>query len=339
MEKRSLLLLKNKKVWLFAVAVVVLLFVFFMVGANSKTNDAYGVKQNGALQVRSGFLRNQSGQRFQLRGISSHGLSWFPEYTQKESIESVQKEGANVFRSAMYTAQEGNYIERQEHNKQLLYNSVDRTIAADMYAIVDWHTLRDHDPNTYLDEALVFFDEAAARYANSDAVIYEICNEPNSGTTWKQIKTYAEKVIPVIRKHAPKAVILVGVPQYCTDLASAMKDPLDDPNVMYTFHYYTGMSSIDYTIKSLRKAKDARFPVFVSEWGFSYEKDGKTLNEKAAKRFLDYLNVHHVSWVNWSLSNKEEEHAAIRSSSTKTADWNADDLSVSGRFVFHAWKR
>lgn len=335
-----MLLYGRKSTYVIAAAVLILLSLMVWIHeANSKAHKTYGVRQNGALSVRDGFLRNASGKRFQLRGMSSHGLSWFPQFTQKDSLKTLQKEGANVFRSAMYTAQEGNYIERKTHNKNLLYQSVDNTIAADMYAIVDWHTLRDHDPNIYIKEAVAFFDEVAARYAHSDAVIYEICNEPNGDTTWAQIKRYAETVIPVIREHAPNAVILVGVPAYCTDLNAPMQDPLDDPNVMYTFHYYTGLSSIDHTIKTLRKAKNARFPVFVSEWGFSYEKDGKTRNQKAAKRFLDYLNTHHISWVNWSLSNKEEEHAAIRSSCQKTSGWTTHDLTESGNFVFRAWKR
>ena len=41
-------------------------------------------------------------------------------------------------------------------------------------------------------------------------VLYEICNEPNSGCSWEDIKTYANEVIPVIRENAPEAVILVG---------------------------------------------------------------------------------------------------------------------------------
>ncbi len=50
------------------------------------------------------------------------------------------------------------------------------------------------------DEAIAFFKEMAETFTNNDNVLYEICNEPNGGTSWESIKAYAEEVMPVIRK-------------------------------------------------------------------------------------------------------------------------------------------
>ena len=72
--------------------------------------------------------------------------------------------------------------------------------------------LSDGDPNQNKDEAIAFFKEMAETFTNNDNVLYEICNEPNGGTSWESIKAYAEEVMPVIREKRPDAVILVGTP-------------------------------------------------------------------------------------------------------------------------------
>ncbi len=57
-------------------------------------------------------------------------------------------------------------------------------------------------------------------------VIYEICNEPNNGTSWKEIKSYAKSVISTIRKNDKKAVIVVGTPTWSQDVDQAAADPI-----------------------------------------------------------------------------------------------------------------
>ena len=99
-------------------------------------------------------------------------------------------------------------------------------LAEDLYVILDWHILNDSDPNEHIEEAKDFFDQLSAHYADEPGILYEICNEPNGDVTWEQISAYAEEVIPVIRKNAPDAVILVGTPNYCSHLDGPLSDPL-----------------------------------------------------------------------------------------------------------------
>lgn len=69
-----------------------------------------------------------------------------------------------------------------------------------MYVIVDWHILSDGNPNSHKKEAKAFFREMSREFKGYNNVIYEICNEPNNGTSWKEIKSYARSVISTIRK-------------------------------------------------------------------------------------------------------------------------------------------
>ena len=284
------------------------------------------------LAVKGTQLSDQQGSPLVLRGLSSHGIAWYPEYTNYRSLKTWKDYGANVFRVAMYVEQNDGYLEEPELNKKLMYSAIENSLAAGLYTIVDWHVLRDEDPNRHIDEALALFEEIAAHYGDEPGIIYEICNEPNGKTTYKDIKNYANQVIPVIRKYAPDAVILVGTPRFCTTLSEAIEDPIDYPNIMYTYHYYAGVSDCKFAMKEISEALEQGLPVFVSEWGLdSYEVTEEHLTE--TKNFLDFLKQKQISWVNWSLCNKDEGYSLIAPDINKLYGWEQHELTDTGRFV------
>lgn len=298
-------------------------------------NPKNGVKYNGALRVVGTELVNKKGEAIQLRGLSSHGIMWFPEFTNYRAIATTKKYGANVFRIALYTEQENGYIYNPDEAKKLFFMALENTLGADMYAIVDWHTLKDENPNQYVKQAMAFFDEVSARYAHEPGVIYEICNEPSGDTTWEEIKEYAHKVIPVIRKNAPDAIILVGTPKFCTDIKKVAEDPLDYKNILYTYHLYTAYNEGDYKEK-IEYVLEEGIPLFVSEWGINHEKEEDAIAYEKAEAFLDFLNEKNISWVNWSLCNKQEEYSVISPSSSRLSNWAEKDLTENGRFIMKA---
>ena len=61
-----------------------------------QTSVATPFAQHGRLQVRGIELVDQSGAPFQLKGVSTHGLQWFPQYVSHESFVSLQSWGANA---------------------------------------------------------------------------------------------------------------------------------------------------------------------------------------------------------------------------------------------------
>lgn len=298
-----------------------------------------GKAHNGWLRVEAGQLVNEGGAPLQLRGMSSHGVSWYGQYTSRAAIQTTKRYGANVFRVAMYVDDEpGNYTldaADQKKNKTLLYDAVDNTLALDMYAVVDWHVLRDGNPLHRLDCAVSFFDEVSKKYADEPGVIYEICNEPNGDTTWDDIRAYAEQIIPVIRQNAPNAVIVVGTPDYSADILAALESPLPYENIMYAYHYYSASHKDRYR-EVLAPAVEAGLPIFVTEWGFGSEEEIFMFDQEHGEDFLAYMQEHGISWVNWSLCNKPEAFSAIRQDVDKLSDWTWEDLSESGKIVFAA---
>jgi hypothetical protein len=298
-------------------------------------NPKNGVNYNGQLAVDGAQLINSAGSPIQLRGMSSHGIMWYPEFTNYRAIATTKQFGANVFRIAMYIDQEKGYVYNPKESKLALYMALENTLGADMYAIVDWHVLRDENPLKYVREAVNFFEEVSSRYADEPGVIYEICNEPNGETSWADIKLYSDQVIPVIRNHSPNAVILVGTPNYSSDIKKAVDDPLSYDNIMYTYHFYTGYSGDGFK-SNLRYALENNTPVFVTEWGLNYDPGTTIINYNRAEEFLTLLNDYKISWVNWSLCNKDEVYSAISPSDTRISGWSIDELTETGEFIFKA---
>ena len=123
----------------------------------------------GALRVQGRNLVNEKGEKVQLYGMSTHGISWFPQFVSRETFQTLKEDwNTNCIRIAMYTAEYGGYCSggSQEELKNLVKNGVSYATETGMYVIIDWHVLQDRDPNVYKDEAVTFFDEISALYGN-----------------------------------------------------------------------------------------------------------------------------------------------------------------------------
>ena len=297
------------------------------VSSNSK-----GVSVNGQLKVVGTQLCNQNGDPVVLRGMSTHGLQWFPEYTSSAFIKALGDKGSNVMRFAMYTGENG-YISNPAV-KTTLVNGVDNAIANDMYAIIDWHILSDGNPMQYADRAADFFTEMANKYKDSPAVIYEICNEPNGGITWENdVKPYASRMIDTIRAIDSDAIILVGCPDWDQRLEDVISSPLDGTNIMYTCHFYAGTHT-QWLRDKVASAINAGRPIFISEWGTSSADGSGGVYLEEAQRWIDFMSSNNISWCNWSLCNKQESSAALTGTVDATDGISDGELSESGKFVF-----
>lgn len=98
------------------------------------------------LQVKGTQLVNSSGKKVQLRGISTHGLSWYPEYVNQSAFTFMKKNWkVNAVRLAMYTAEYNGYCTGDASNRRKLEACIDNGVKyatnAGMYVIIDWHIL------------------------------------------------------------------------------------------------------------------------------------------------------------------------------------------------------
>lgn len=294
------------------------------------------VSANGRLKVVGTELCNENGEPIVLRGMSSHGIQWYSQFTTASAIANTAAYGANVFRVAMYT-EEGGYISNPQLVNQVIA-AVEAAIDNDMYVIIDWHILSDGNPMQHLQEAKSFFAAMSKRYRNVPNVIYEICNEPNGNISWAtDVKPYAEAVIAAIRAEDTNAVILIGSPTWSQDVHLVAQNPISGSNLMYTCHFYAGTHG-EALRQRIAEALLQGLPIFVSEWGCSSAdgSNGVYLNEAAA--WLQFLTEHNISWCNWSLCDKNETSAALKPGTSPAEKWSENNLTESGRFVFSHFK-
>ena len=298
-------------------------------------DDSTPFGQHGALHVENGKLTDADGNIVQLYGMSTHGIAWFPQYINYDSFRTLRDDwNTNCIRLAMYTAEYGGYCAGgdKEQLKQLVRDGVSYATELGMYVIVDWHILSDCDPNQNKDEAIAFFREMSEAFADNDNVLYEICNEPNSGTSWDSIKSYAEEVIPVIREQKSDAVILVGTPTWSQEIDKAASSPLTFDNVMYTLHFYAGTHKDDLRNR-LETCAQNNLPVFVSEFGMC-DASGNGANDfDSTTKWLDLLNKYQISFCCWNLANKDESSSVFKAASTALSDWTDEDFNESGRWI------
>lgn len=307
----------------------------YMAGNDVTTNS---VDISNGLKVVGTQLCDTDGNPIQLRGISTHGLAWYPGYVNQDCISQLHDEwGANVFRLAMYTNEYGGYCSGgdKEQLKQLVRDGVKYATNAGMYVIIDWHILSDGNPNTYKSEAKDFFAQMSKEFSSYNNIIYEICNEPNGGTSWSDIKSYAQEVIPVIRANDKDAVIIVGTPNWSQYVDQAAQDPIKEyDNIMYALHFYAATHT-DSLRNTMVSAIKAGLPIFVSEYGICDASGNGSINEYQANQWIQTMNDYGVSYVAWNLSNKSETCAIIKSSCSKYSGFTQADLSDSGKWVYN----
>lgn len=326
-----------------AFAAVTLIMLLFSTPAQSSA--ASFAANHGELSVSGTKLVDQKGKTVQLRGVSTHGLSWFPQYVSRKAFQTMRdKWNVNLVRLALYTEEYNGYCTGDAANRKNLETVIDQGVSyaeeLGMYVIIDWHILNDANPNTHIKEAKKFFKKMAKKYDGIPNVIFEICNEPNGGTSWSEISSYAKKILKTIRSNQKKskAIVIVGTPNWSQDVDTASQKPLSDDHVVYAFHFYAATHGSAYRQK-VQTALDAGLPVFVSEFGICDASGSGAVNKKEANEWKKFLCKNKISMCAWNLSNKDETSAFLKSSCEKTSGWKNSDLSESGKWIIKAYKK
>lgn len=303
--------------------------------SDGASGDGILYSAHGALSVQNGSLVDANGNPFQVYGMSTHGLAWFPQYVNYEAFQTLRDDwNTNCVRLAMYSAEYNGYCTggNKDELKALVKNGVDYATELDMYVIIDWHVLGDQDPNVYKEEAKAFFEEMSSLYADYDNVIYEICNEPNGYATWDSVKSYANEVIPIIRNNDSNAVIIVGTPTWSQNIDQAAASPLDYDNILYALHFYAGTHKDDLRSRLETCARNG-LPVFVSEFGMCDASGNGGNDFDSTSKWFELIEKYNISFCCWNLANKNESSSVFSSSSQATANWGENDLSESGKWI------
>ncbi len=285
-------------------------------------------KKVAPLAVKGTQLVNDKGEAVVLHGVSYGWHVFWPRFYNASSAAYLANEwGAQVIRAAMGVEPEGAYLDNPQMALECVQSVVDAAIENNVYAIIDWHS---HGLRT--EEAKEFFRQMATRYKGVPNVVYEIFNEPVEDS-WEQVKAYSVEVIETIRAIEPDAVILVGTPHWDQDIHLAADNPITGHhNIMYSLHFYAnthGQWLRDRADYALGKG----LPLFVSECaGMEASGDGPIGHEEW-KAWLDWMDSRRISWVVWSVSDKDETCSMLLPTAASTGNWSDADLKEWGKMV------
>ncbi|MDR0938620.1 MAG: glycoside hydrolase family 5 protein [Mediterranea sp.] len=273
-------------------------------------------------------LMNDRGEQVQLRGVSYGWHNFWPRFYNAKSVEWLVKDWqAQVVRAAMGVELPHAYIDEPERGVACVQAVVDAAIEQGVYAIIDWHS---HGIRT--EEAKAFFRKMVTRYRGVPNVIYEIFNEPVHDS-WDAVKAYSMEVINVIRSVDPDALILVGSPHWDQDVHIAADAPLAGVhNIMYTLHFYANTHR-----QELRDRGDyalARgLPLFVSECAAMEASGDGPIDPVEWGRWLQWMSDRGISWVTWSVSDKNETCSMLLPSASSEGGWKDVDMKEWGKMV------
>jgi len=292
--------------------------------SNAPQNSPVAV--NGKLQVVGTQLSNEKGDPLVLRGASFGWHNLWPRFYNESAVAWLATDWkCNVVRAAMGVGLEDSYLENPDFALECLSNVIDGAIKQGIYVLIDFHSHKLHTT-----EAKAFFTGMAKKYKNTPNVIYEIWNEPDY-YSWKVVKQYSEEVISAIRSIDEDNLILVGSPHWDQDIDSVAGDPiLRQKNIMYTMHFYAGTHK-----KWLRDRTDAviakGIPVFISECaGMDASGDG-LIDQVEWKAYLEWMDARKLSWIVWSVSDKNESCSMLLPRASSTGNWDNGLLKSWGK--------
>lgn len=304
-------------------------FGFTACAGNSKAENPprnSPVAINGKLQVTGTQLSNEKGEALVLRGASFGWHNLWPRFYNPQAVAWLAEDWkCNVVRASMGVGLEDSYLEDPGFAVQCVEKVVDGAIEQGIYVLIDFHSHKIHT-----EEAKTFFTGMATRYKDYPNIVYEIFNEPDY-YSWKEVRKYSEELISVIRAIDPDNLILVGSPHWDQDLDSVAADPiLGQTNIMYTMHFYAGTHK-----QWLRDRTDAAIaqgiPVFVSECaGMEATGDGP-VDPAEWKAFLDWMEARKISWIVWSVSDKNETCSMLLPGASSQGQWTDDVLKEWGK--------
>lgn len=297
-------------------------------GKEGSANNLSVVAQHGNLQVIGTQLCNEQGEPVVLRGASLGWHNLWPRFYNKEAVKWLADDWkCSVVRAAMGLEIEDNYRENPDFALECITPVIEGAIENGVYVIIDFHA-----HGKYTEEAKTFFAEMATKYGDYPHVIYEIWNEPDY-FEWEEVKEYAEEVITVIRAIDPDNIILVGSPHWDQDLHLVAADPIQDvSNIMYTMHFYAATHE-----SWLRDRTDAAMaqgiPIFVSECGGSEANGDGRLGTEEWKEYVEWMESRKISWVAWSVSDKNETCSMLLPRASSGGNWTEDLLKPWGRLA------
>ena len=285
--------------------------------ATVSAGAATPVEKHGQLRVEGTQLVDAQGQPVQLRGVSMGWHNMWPRFYNGGTVDRLTGDwGADIGRCSVGVAH------------------LDSGFDCGSVAAVDFHS----HPNKLAD-AKRFFTHVAGKYGKLPNVMYEIWNEPTE-VPWSECKAYAEELVPVIRALAPEAVVVVPTPRWDQEVDKAAEDQIKGiDNLLYSLHYYA-TTHTQWLRDKADYARSLGLPLIMSECASMEHTGDGVINPKEWDEWMQYADRNGISWIAWSISDKDETCSMLRPSAASDGrQWKDSDLKPWAVLVKHYLKR
>jgi endoglucanase len=258
---------------------------------NANGNKIYGSKIN---------------QKVAVNGISLFWSCWADNTYNAAMVDRLVDDfDAEIVRAAYGVSDNGGPEAGSSYEQ--IDRVVDEAIKRNIYVIIDYHG---HYADKNVADAKAFFDRMSSKYGQYDNVLFEVWNEPKNDATWPQVKSYAEQIIPVIRKNSDN-LIIVGSPWWSQKVNEAADNPITmDKNIAYTLHFYIGNHGQELRDQA-DYALNKGLPIFITEWGM-----WNSTSASDADVWMDWARQRDLSTCMWSAINKDEPSSIFNSDYT-----------------------
>jgi endoglucanase len=287
------------------------------------------------LHVEGNKLVNKEGQHVILKGLNASGLETLPEDMQvvKSTVVGIDEWKANVVRLPVadkywfgrgYTQKDGGKDYREKVDQII-------TLAANRgaYVVLDLHQFR--APKV---EHAEFWADAAKRYKDHPAVLFDLLNEPFdiSWETWRDggpvgrnpladesafltpeekaknegyQSVGMQKLVDLVREAGAKNIVVIGGLAWASDLSGITKGyGLEDRGgngIMYSWHIYNWHKGWEEKVLACA----AQHPILVGEFGADVKKmdfiplDIQEDPSTWVPDILGFIQKHELNWTAW----------------------------------------
>ena len=243
-------------------------------------------------------------------------------------FDKVKSWGANVIRFPVHPSA---WRERgQEAYIELIDRGVEMAREADLYVVIDWHSIGNLKTEKYqheryhttYKETFDFWKVMAHRYGDNPVVaFYELFNEPTTirgelgDVAWNEWKIMMEDLIDLIRDNGGKGIPLVAGFNWAYDLTEISDNPIDKNGIAYVSHPYPMKREKPW---AAQWEKDwafvaKQYPVILTEIGFCEEGErGAHIpvidDGSYVKEILDFTQSRGISYVVWVFDKDWSPH-------------------------------
>ena len=304
------------------------------------------------LHVVGNQLQTPDGKKVWLQGVNVPSMEWSDkgENVLESIATAIDDWHANVIRLPLSQDRWFGKTDAQKDGGEAYRALIDQAVALcagkKAYIVIDLHWSDANVWGKYMAQhsmpdanSVTFWQDAAKRYANHPAVLFDLYNEPRnvSWEVWRnggevkdksgaEVLTYQtiglQAMLEEVRKTGAKNVVAAGGLDWAYDLTGVLKGfALEDKaghGIMYSAHIYPWKKQWDLRVGQIAE----KYPILVGEVGC--EPGGKNENPYTwGPDMLGYIQKHQLNWTAWSFHTGASPRVLQDWKYTPTPYWGA----------------